>query len=507
VAVALRSQWVDFRRLALSRWGVLFGLAGIAGIGMRVWWYRSLLGKPNSDESVVGLMVLHAMHGQISTFFWGSPYGGPQEVLLTVPVFWIAGANYLALRVVPIVLTAVTSLLIWRVGRRTIGEPAAGVAAALFWVWPPFNIFQLTQHQSFYAADVFYCALLLLLALRIVEQPSRNRVALFGLVLGLGFWQTPQLVPVAVPMIGWTAWRAPRSLRHAWAAALAAVAGALPFFIWNARHDWASLKVHHSVANYEHSLRLLANPVGPETVGLRSPFSEELLIRPAPLMYLVYLALIVLFFVGWYRARGHDVVLLYVVGAVFPFLYAIDRRTSFLSAWPQYTVVVTPVLALLVAQLGSRYWRGVAVVAAGFAISAVSLPRMAAWFKIPQPVPYAPRSFAPLIARLDRLGVDRVYADYWIAYRLDFATKERILAAENTFSSVRYENGQAVASPDPYTRNRGYERTVAAAPGHGFVFFQRTYRSLPIIGSLERHGYRRYPVGSLVVFAKPRPAG
>ena len=75
---------------------------------------------------------------------------------------------------------------------------------------------------------------------------------------------------------------------------------------------------------------------------------------------------------------------------------------------------------------------------------------MADWFKIPQPVPYAPRSFAPLIATLDRLGIDHVYADYWIAYRLDFATQERIIAAENTFVERRLPGraGDRLARPE-----------------------------------------------------------
>src|SRR5947207_15338392 len=106
---------------------------------MRVWMYRSVAGTPNADEAVVGLMTRHAVHGELTTFYWGQAYGGSQEVLLTVPVFLIAGSSWLALRLVPIVLTAVAAFLIWRVGRRTIGEPAAMVAAAIFWIWPPFD--------------------------------------------------------------------------------------------------------------------------------------------------------------------------------------------------------------------------------------------------------------------------------------------------------------------------------------------------------------------------------
>jgi hypothetical protein len=86
------------RRLAASRWGVTFALIGVAGVALRIWTYRSALGTPDSDEAVVGLMVRHAVHGQLTTFYWGQAYGGTQEVLLTVPLFLIAGSSLLASR-------------------------------------------------------------------------------------------------------------------------------------------------------------------------------------------------------------------------------------------------------------------------------------------------------------------------------------------------------------------------------------------------------------------------
>ena len=150
----------------------MLALAAAGGIALRVWTYRSAIGIPDSDEAVVGLMVRHMIHGEFTTFFWGQSYGGSQEALLTVPGFLVFGSGWLALRIVPIVLSAVAALLVWRVGRRTIGEPAASVAAAVFWIWPPFVIYKLTHQWDFYASDVVYCALFLLLALRVVERPE-----------------------------------------------------------------------------------------------------------------------------------------------------------------------------------------------------------------------------------------------------------------------------------------------------------------------------------------------
>src|SRR4051794_40988498 len=194
--------WSGARRVALSPWGVAIAVVGAAGIALRVWADRSDLGIPNSDEAVVGLMARHFVDGEWTTFFWGQAYGGSQEAMLAVPGFVLFGSNWLALRAVPLALFVAAVVLVWRVGLRTIGEFGAGSAALLYWIWPPFVIYQLTHQMGFYGSDVFYVALLLLLALRIAERPDRTRVALFGLVLGLGFWETSQIVPVAIPIVG-----------------------------------------------------------------------------------------------------------------------------------------------------------------------------------------------------------------------------------------------------------------------------------------------------------------
>jgi hypothetical protein len=498
-----RLQLTNLRRLALSRWGALFVLTGAAGIALRVWTYRSPLTIPNSDEALVGLMVRHAQHGEFSTFFWGRAYGGTQEVLLAVPGFWLFGTSLLALRMVPIVLSVIATLLIWRVGRRTIGEPAAAVAAGLFWLWPPFNFLQLVREQGFYASDVVYVALLLLLALRVVERPDRIRVGLFGLVFGLAFWQTAQIIPFAATAIVWTIWKQPRCLRAIWVAVPLAALGALPWLVWNIGHHFESLSQNPGWQTYKHAARLLVSPVMPMTVGLRAPYTHALFVPSALLTWLVYAGLVALFVYGWIKARGRPAGLLYAAVVVFALLYGLPRKTSFISAYPQYTTVLTPLLALVVAQVATKYARAVALLVLVFAITAVNLHRMQVWLKVPQPLPNAPRSYSPLISTLDQLGLDRVYADYWIAYRLDFDTRERIIAVENQFSGVRFVDGQAIPSPDPEVRYRPYDREVEAAPRHGFVFWRQTVRSVSIVPALVQHGYVRHLAGPFVVYAPP----
>ena len=491
---------------------MLFGLVFLTGIALRVWVYRSISGTPNADEAVVGLMARHALHGEFTTFYWGQAYGGTQEVLLTVPVFLVAGSSWLALRVVPIVITAVAAVLIWRVGRRTIGEPAAAVAGAIFWLWPPFDVFQLTHQQGFYASNVLYCALLLLLGLRVVERPDRIRVGLLGLVLGLAVWQTAQIVPIAVAVVAWTIWKRPASLRHAPVAAVLALLGALPLIVWNVGHDWESLAMPE-YGDRLRSLRLLVSPVLPMMVGLRAPFSAELLL-PAPLTYLLYVVLVALFVGFAIRTRHREVSILYVVAALFPVVYVLSPKTSLALGTPRFIVVLTPVLALLLAQVATRYARAVAVLVLVTLVSIVTLQRMNDWFGgVPRTTTHAiglgprhtvqwvPRDLDPLVAKLDELGLDHVYAEYWLAHRLNFDTRERIVAVESNFSGLTFENGQA--SPTRSTvRYAPYERAVRDAR-HGFVFYSQIADSIPIIAGLERRGYTRHLAGRFVIYEPP----
>jgi 4-amino-4-deoxy-L-arabinose transferase-like glycosyltransferase len=478
------------------------GLALVAGLAFRVWVYRSALGVPTSDEAVVGLMVRHALDGELTTFYWGQAYGGTQEVLLTVPVFLAFGESWLALRLPSILLAALASLLVWRVGRRTIGEPAAAVAGALFWVWPPYAVYKLTHQNGFYGSDVLYVALLLLLALRLVERPTRGRAALLGLVLGLAFWQTAQIVPIAVPAVAWAIWRRPAWLRHAWIAVLAAILGALPWIVWNLQHGWDSLSVPGGgEISYAERVRAFVAPLLQMAIGLRNTWSQEPLL-PWPLTQLAFFALLCGFAYGAYRTRRTNASLLYVVAAAFPFVYALSRLTSIMDE-PRYLVVLMPVLALLVAQLARGPASAALILAGAIAVTTVSLERMRTIAEDPTTYPPAIRSLKPLIDRLDALGIDRVYAYYELAYRLGFDTGERIIAVENESARFRTMNGQAIPLAGQAVRQPAYETAVRSAP-HAFVFFRENVATSPMVRALERNGYRPYPAGRFVVYALPR---
>jgi hypothetical protein len=452
-------------------------------------------------------MVRHILHGELTTFFWGQAYGGSQEALLTAPLFAVAGSGWLTLRLIPIGLSGVAALLVWRVGRRTIGEPAATVAAAISLVWPPFLVYKLTHQWGFYASGVVYCGLVLLLALRVVEQPSRLRVGLFAFVLGLALWEDEQLVPIMLPVIAWTIWRRPRCLRHLWLAAPLAVLGALPWLLWNIQHGWASFSSNGipDTTTYQHRLRVFASPLLPMLLGLRVPFTQKPLTTTV-LSDAVYVGLIGLFVYGAYRARHRNTSLLYVVVAGFPLVYAVSPQTLF-SQEPKYLLVLSPALVLLLAQAAGNRARAVAVFGLACAVSLGTLHRMDTYFRTAPPSPQkAPSDIRPLIHTLESAGVSHVYATFWASYRISFDSNERIIASQNRLTHLAFVQGRAFPPHDPYIRYRSYEREVDADSRHGFVFFEREPNPITrelrqrSMAQLAAHGYLRHRIGIFIVF-------
>lgn len=453
---------------------VLLALAvGSLGVGLRVYVYRSSLGIPDSDEAVVGLMARHVLLGQFTAFFWGQGYGGSQEAVLTAPLFFVFGSSWLTLRIVPMLLMLLGTPLAWRIAGRLFGQTAGLTAAALWWVWPPFALYKTTHQWGFYASGDLYVLLLLLLALRAAERPTAQRAAAFGFVCGLALWEDAQLVPVIIPTVVWMLRRRPRLLRNLWLALAFAALGGLPWLLWNVHHGFGSFQTHLAAhSSYAHRLRVFFSPLLPMLLGLRTPFSQKALLSGV-LVDIGLLALLALFAYGAWRSRHREASLLYAVAATFPFIYALSRQTLF-SSEPRYLLVLAPVLVLLASQLARTAATAVALVVVAAALSAITLHRMDVWQRTTPPLPPNPpiaaQGIQPLLDALKRARIDRVYAQYWAAYRIDFESRERIIAAESKLTTLRITNGRPVPGTTKFTRWPTYNREVAAATRVAFVF-------------------------------------
>jgi hypothetical protein len=487
-----------------ARRSIVVAAALAIGVALRVWVYRGVLGAPDSDEAIVGLMAKHALHGELTVFFWGQVYGGSQEALLAAPFVAVFGMTLFAIRIVPILLHLVACIVLWRVGRRLFGETAGLACGLVFWIWPPYQLVHGTPAYGFYGTNVLYVALLLLLALQFVDDASPVRMALFGLVLGLAYWQTAQVIPVALPIVAWMLWRRRDAWHVVWIGLAAAVLGALPWIVWNLTHNGGSVLTRSGLSSYVHGLRLFASPLLPMLLGLRAPLAGTAIV-PAPLMYVFYVALLAGFLVGAWRARRTPASLVYVAAICFPFIWAISHRVTILTSHPVYLLVLGPVVALLLGQLGTTIVRTSALVLLVGVVAVVTFHRMEVNLTTPNDErwpPPTPRSLVPLEHALARQHVTRAYADYWIAYRLTFDSREHVIATYGQWLRWRVHDHRVTPVPET-VRYEPYQREVGAAPDRAFIFFRRRYEPTPIRRALVRNAYRRVLVGPFEVWVPP----
>lgn len=462
-------------------------LAGIAvGLAIRVWIMRTpAIGYLDSDEAVPGLMARHFLHGQVATFYWGQNYGGTVEIGLVALAFLVGGSTALMLSVVPIVLYAVAAVLVWRIGRRTIGMPAAAVAAVLVWVWPSYFVWRSTREYGYYGVLLICALTVVLLALRLHERPSSRDAAFLGAAVGIGWWSSLQIALVAVPALVWLVARRPSVLRYAPPAAAAAVVSALPWILANVGSGWASLRVSPGAVHarsYGFRLGGFFGDALPTAFGLRTPFTLHWL--PSRVLGLIALGVLGAAMAVVLARRRRSLELLAAVIVPFPFLYAVSGYTSY-RIEPRYLGVLTPLLALVVAAMLADLRVAALALAVASALSVTALVglRNAGAMSPGAKDVQAPTTVAPLIRVLDRHHITRAAADYWVAFRVTFLTHERIIVAPN--SGNRYP---------PYRELVGESGRTARIfiAGSGAERLQRV--------ELLARGYTRAVAGPYVVY-------
>ncbi|HEY5057712.1 MAG TPA: glycosyltransferase family 39 protein, partial [Gaiellaceae bacterium] len=212
----------------------------VVGIVARVLVWISPYGTPDSDEAIGGLMAKHVLAGNFSVFYWGQGYGGPLETWLAAPVVAIFGDSWIGLRMIPILISALTAVAVWRLGLRTIGRWGAATAGAICWTFPSHLVWRSIHFDSFYASEMLLTALVVLVVVRTRDNASRRNMALLGLVVGIGLWQSFQFVTIFPAAIGWLVLRRRDVLRLAPFSIPGLLVGMVPILASNLKHSWWS---------------------------------------------------------------------------------------------------------------------------------------------------------------------------------------------------------------------------------------------------------------------------
>jgi hypothetical protein len=417
-----RGAWAD--RLAI---GVIVGAWAI-GVYFRLWF---VFHAPiNSDESVVGLIAQGGLHGHFQAFFGGQVYGGTAEAYLASIAFAIFGQSGVVEALLLGVLAAVAALMTVRVARRMVPARVAQLIGALAFVGPAVTLRDSVRTYGFRGVAVICGLGLLLASLRILDgdRRMRNFVAV-GALLGLGWWTTPEIayfvLPAGLLFVG--AFVRNRNAGDWTRGFLVAVFAS----------HFASISPGPSYyGNYSQRLGDFFRYTFPMQTGsivadnaqhvLGGFYWPALIVMSAALLAAIVLCV----------ASGGRAAAIAIAVVVFPFIYAIPPQTG---AWMdgRYAVYFAPLLALV---LGIGVHEAVRrlrmldvaafllmsiVVVISASLCAAGVFQLtnteAASFTHGWGNPDAPTLAA--IVTLERHGITTGYADYWVAYKLDFLSR------------------------------------------------------------------------------------
>jgi 4-amino-4-deoxy-L-arabinose transferase-like glycosyltransferase len=429
----------------------------VLGLGCQVFLLATRRVPQSSDQAVVGLMARHILAGRgHPVFYWGATYAGSLEPHYVAGVFALAGASPAAYRAAMAVLVLALAFGVAFLTRRLFGDRAGLLALGYFAVPPFFLLYKGLTSDGAYDAVALSALAAVALALAIDRtEGGRGKPwqwLLLGVVMGMAWWVTPLTAGLSLALAVWlfARRRAPRASALLGLFA-GGVAGAFPWWIWNLRHGWASLKAPETglaglraAASNLLDLVWVSVPVleggvsatpDVRSIGRAFPLSEELALA----------ALAVLLAPAALRAlRGDRALrLLFLCLAAVLVLPAFSLR--FVASEPRYAMAyyaLTPALigASLTGDAGTssaRRWRTVAA-AVLLVVHGASL--VAAKVNFANEDGRVTGDLAPLVRQLEATGVRDVYANYWTAYRLAFESGEEVIATPLTGDEpVRHE--------------------------------------------------------------------
>lgn len=453
---------LPLRRLGLAHpWSGSVAVAAVVialvlvGTAIRAWmlWHSSFI----SDEATVGEMAKQILHGHFYTFYWGQPYGGV-EPYLVAPMVAIFGSNPIAVNATATLLAAVLCLAVWRVGRHMFPSTYVGaVAGLLLWVFPEDALWLSTRELGFRDVTMLCGVGLLAATYELLCGTGRRRGWIgFGLALGIGWWSTPEIVYYALPCLAALATglldkdfrtSALSRLGALWGA-LAAVLGALPWLYTNVNSHFESLKRGPGQSTYVDRLHVFFSKVMPILLGQREEGAGRWVFGHGPgvALYVFLLALtascVLVLLIREPVARPVALVV-----ALFPLIYAVFPPAD---AWNdgRYGSLLLPALVLVISAgattairwLGmSRRFTGASLGLATISIGTLSVvSTLVAFGQIyGQPDMGFGAILSPFrssvettslqtVAALRRDGVTYGYAQYWIAYKLDYLSNDRL---------------------------------------------------------------------------------
>ena len=331
---------------------------------------------------------------------------------------------------------------------------------------------------------------LVLVALRLLDgQTGVADFVLLGLLAGVGWWSSPEIVYYVVPAMALLGAAVMRSRRDAkWRAGAlitlgAAIMGSFPWLWSNVNSGLASLKTgpNASHGGFANHLTLFVHYTLPMLAGLRTADSGRWILNSpstrvfARILFAVVLAVVAALLLLCLRRGGRALAV--VAGVLlFPILYAFSPYTWY---WQdgRYASYLVPLLALAIS-VGScqAVWllKGPPVAESLVMSGVVIVALVLGVVGLRQVVHVESTSFVSrwgnpdsstlvAIRKLEAGGVRTGYADYWVAYKLDFLSRGRLdisTGAHDTNRSASITRAVAQSASPAWLFVPGSEATI-----------------------------------------------
>lgn len=462
-----RASW---RYMDGPRWALL-GTLVVAAVA-RLVVLLSGLSRFDADEAVTGVMAQRILHGDFPAYFGIQSYQGALEQYLQAPFLALFPNTPTTLRIVQLILTLVITVLVYQLGKMVVGSRWAGVLAALLYaVGPYYSLLKGIKSHGGYDAAIIFGLIAIILALRLRNDGRRALWVAggIGFATGAAIWENYTSVYLLIPALVWALGSARGNLMRLIPAGIAGlIVGALPAIGFRIIHGPfpPSGSGTPPALHFSERADLLLSPVLGDFLGVRA--GGPAITKWAPPAIITIVAIMVLGAATWTRRMGlwdmvtlrlkrrRPVDMVILAFLITPPIYAFAKFTWY-SGEPRYLFTLYPLLAVGLAAsvfaLAGRARMVVAIilVAASALILGRTMQQLLPNGFVIQSVSgqiIVPEDAPAVADALRKDGIRSVFADYWVAYPLQFAGGNDLAVTPNGSSQFPALDAQTFRDPN-----------------------------------------------------------
>lgn len=416
------------------------------GLGIRV--HYSQIMPINSDQAVVGLMAVHIRHRDWPALYWGQYYGGVEPYIASV-LGLVLGYGVVLIKATPIVLGAIASVVVFAVLRLKFSTRTASIGAAITWIWPANSIWNSLRETGFRGAEAVLGLLFLFGIASLQIWPKRRWIWLgTAFTAGLALWASPEFLYFVLPAILATFPITKRlRLRFAFGTgvgvAFAFMLGAFPWIGATFHSHFKTIAETNSPSSpgndYVHRLGVFASHIFPLAIGTQVPLDGRWLFGPVisiAITTLVALVLVYFAIISFWRSSAlgcfSSTLLLY------PFIFSMFSNSSYwndgrYATYLPYLIAVVFIDGIATTRTASPAWKRIqyAMLLATLGTSIYGLLILQPVWDPPAFMNQNPNSIqANFVRSLTKNGLRDVYAQYWVAYVIDYLGKGTVIASQ-----------------------------------------------------------------------------